>query len=63
MPWKRPSGKFGTFQGYPNVWGDFCGNLNARGRMSTRQTRHMTGQMGRVHRTDGTHAHTTHTHL
>ena len=38
-----------------DVWADFCGNSNSRGRMSAGQTGHMTGQMGLVHGTDGTH--------
>ena len=38
-----------------DVWADFCGKSNSRGRTSAGQTGHMTGQMGHVHGTDGTH--------
>ena len=39
----------------PDVWADLCGNSHSRGRMSAGQTGQMTGQMGHVHGTDGTH--------
>ena len=38
-----------------DVWADLCGNLNSRGRTSSGQTGHMTGQMGHGHGTDATH--------
>ena len=38
-----------------DVWADLCGNSDSRGRMSAGHSGHMTGQMGHVHGTDGTH--------
>ena len=58
MPGSVPGIASGRPRDTRDVWADLCGNSNSRGRMFAGQMGHMTGQMGHVHRTDGTHTHT-----
>ena len=55
MPRSVPGINSGRPRDTQDIWADSCGNFNSSGRMSAGQTGHITGQMGHVHGTDGTH--------